>query len=214
MIRIMLVDDHVLVREALRAVLEREAGLQVVAEAGDGATTLRLAQQHRPDVVVMDVALPGQSGIEITRSLLAQQPTVKVLGLSTFFERSVIKQMVSAGARGYISKSAAGVELVRGIRSVVEGRNYFSDKIAAMMTGQPHNTRLGPDQGSQAPLTEREIEVATLLVAGRSAPVIAAQLCIAVGTVEVHRRNLMRKLGLHTVVELTRYAFQSGLVIL
>lgn len=214
MIRVMLVDDHMLVREALRVVLEREVGLQVAAEAGDGAAALRLTQQHRPDVVVMDVALPGQSGVETTRCLLAQQPGIKVLALSTFLERSVVKQMLGAGAHGYISKSAAGVELVRGIRSVMQGHNYFSEEIAAMMMRKPRCAWSGPHQGSEAPLTQREIEVATLLVARKSAQAIAAQLRIAVGTVEVHRRNLMRKLDLHTVVDLTRYAVRSGLVVL
>ena len=136
MIRILLVDDHTLVREALRLVLEQDCGMQVVAEAGDGETALRMAEEFAPDVVVMDVALPGQSGIETTRRLLAGHPGIKVLALSTYLDRSIVRQMLEAGANGYITKSAAGVELIQGILSLIAGHSYLSREVAALVTNK------------------------------------------------------------------------------
>ena len=134
MIRILLVDDHTLLREALRLVLEQDSELQVVAEAGDGQTALRRVDEHLPDAVVMDVALPGLSGIETTQRLLAKHPGIKVLALSFHLDLSIIQQMLEAGAHGYIVKSAAATELKQGIRSVIEGRSYLCPEAAALVT--------------------------------------------------------------------------------
>lgn len=208
MVRIMLVDDHTLVREALRVVLERNEDMQVVAEVGDGETALRQADALAPDVVIMDVALPGTSGIVITRSLLASHPHIKVLGLSTYLDRRIVQQMLDAGASSYIAKSSAGTELTRGIRAVVAGRSYLCTEVAALFAEAMRHA--GPaESGSLSP---RERQVATLLAEGRNAPEIAAELHIAPGTVDVHRRNLMRKLDLHSVVDLTKYAIRTGLI--
>lgn len=213
MIRIMLVDDHTMVREALRVVLEQDNSLQVVAEASDGETALRLAEEFAPDVVVMDVALPGQSGIETTRRLLARHPDIKVLALSTYLDRRIIQQMLDVGARGYIAKSAAGVELKQGIRSVFQGRSYLCAEVAALVADSLRNRPPPPGRSDNRPLSRREVQVATLLAEGRTAPEIGAELHISSGTVDVHRRNLMRKLRLHNVVDLTKYAIRSGLVL-
>ena len=124
MIRVMLVDDHTILREALRMVLEKNSEMQVVGEAGDGMKALRLADVCLPDVVVMDVGLPGQSGIETTRQLLASHPNIKVLALSTFLDRTVVQQMLEAGASGYVAKSAITGELIQGIQRVFDGGSY------------------------------------------------------------------------------------------
>jgi len=213
MIRIMLVDDHTMVREALRTVLEQDSGMQVIAEVGDGETALRMAEELAPDVVVMDVALPGQSGIEITRRLLAAHPEIKVLALSTYLDRRIVQQMLDAGARGYIVKSAAGAELMQGIRSVVEGRSYLCPQVTALVTDSLRSRRSMSGDPDDNPLSRREIQVATLLAEGKSAPDIAKELHISPSTVDVHRRNLMRKLRLHNVVDLTKYAIRTGLVL-
>jgi two-component system NarL family response regulator len=208
----MLVDDHTMVREALRFVLEQDVGMEVVAEVGDGETALSMADTLEPDVVVMDVALPGQSGIEITRRLLAKHPQIKVVALSTYLDRSIIQQMLDAGANGYIAKSAAGAELKQGIRNAVAGRSYLCSDAAALVADSMRERR-GPSGSSEVrSLSRREMQVATLLAEGKSAPDIAEQLHIAPGTVDVHRRNLMRKLGLHSVVDLTKYAIRTGMV--
>ncbi|MCM2307360.1 MAG: response regulator transcription factor [Sulfuritalea sp.] len=213
MIRIMLVDDHTMVREALRVVLEQDKGMEVVAAVGDGETALQLANELEPTVVVMDVALPGQSGIETTRRLLARHPQIKVLALSTYLDRRIIQQMLDVGASGYIAKSAAGAELKQGIRNVVAGRSYLCSEVAALVADGLRDRHSAGGQPEPSSLSRREVQVATLLAEGKSAPDIAAELHIAPSTVDVHRRNLMRKLELHNVVELTRYAIRTGLVL-
>jgi len=212
-IRIILVDDHTMVREALRTVLEQDSGMRVVGEAGDGEMALRLADEMQPDVVVMDVGLPGQSGIETTRQLLAKHPEIKVLALSTYLDRRIVEQMLDVGARGYIVKSAAGVELKQGIRSMVEGRSYLCTEVTALVADSLRSRRSASAASEKPSLSRREIQVATLLAEGKTAPDIAVQLHISPSTVDVHRRNLMRKLGLHNVVDLTRYAIRTGLVL-
>lgn len=213
MIRVILVDDHIMVREALRVVLEQGNGMQVVGEAGDGEAALRLADELAPDVVVMDVALPGLSGIEITRRLLARHPEIKVLALSTYLDRRIVQQMLDVGARGYIAKSAAGGELKQGIRSVVEGRSYLCSEVAALVADGLRSHQPGDVGSEDRPLSRRETQVATLLAEGKTAPEIAGELNISPSTVDVHRRNLMRKLDLHNVVDLTKYAIRRGLIL-
>lgn len=213
MIRIMLVDDHTMMREALRTVLEQDKSMEVVAEVGDGETALRMAQELAPAVVVMDIALPGMSGIETTRRLLARQPEIKVLALSTYLDRRIIQQMLDVGASGYISKSAAGAELKQGIRNVVAGRSYLCTEVAALVADGLRERNSATGQADTRALSRREVQIATLLAEGKSAPDIAVELHIAPSTVDVHRRNLMRKLDIHNVVELTRYAIRTGLVL-
>jgi two-component system NarL family response regulator len=213
MIRIMLADDHTMVREALRVVLEQDVGMQVVGEVGDGETVLKMAAQLMPDVVIMDVAMPGLSGIETTRRLLASHPQIKVLALSTYLDRHTVQQMLDAGARGYIVKSAAGAELKQGIRSVIEGRSYLCAEVTAMVTDGLRNLRSRSADPDQRSLSRRELQVATLIAQGKSASEIGTELHISPSTVEVHRRNLMGKLGFHSAVDLTKYAIRTGLIL-
>lgn len=208
-IKIMLVDDHKMLREALRGILEKSGDIAVVAEANDGAEALERARALAPDVVVMDIGLAGMSGIEATRRLLAENPAVKVLGLSTFADRRMVLQMLEAGARGYVVKSAGSEELLRAIRAVAQGETYLYAEAAAAIVDSLRKQSL---QGTRSEtLGRREREVLQLLASGKTSIQIAEALHIATGTVEVHRRNIMRKLDLHNVAELTKYAIREGL---
>lgn len=212
-IKIILVDDHIMVREALRVVLEQDSRIQVLAEAGDGETALQLAEELAPDVVVMDIAMPGQSGIETTRRLLARHPGIKVLALSTYLDRRIVQQMLDVGATGYIVKSAAGTELKEGIRRVSEGQVYLCSAVTSLVAVDLQDRKLKGRKPDRPTLSKRELQVATLLAEGRSSPEIGVKLNISPGTVDVHRRNLMRKLEVHNVVELTKYAMRTGLIL-
>jgi two-component system NarL family response regulator len=208
-IRLMLVDDHRMLREALRTILERAGDIVLVAEANDGAAALELAREFQPDVVVMDIGLEGMSGIEATRRMLAENPGIKVLGLSTFADGRMAMQMLEAGARGYLAKSAGGDELLCGIRAVAHGETYLYAEAAAAIVD---SLRKHSPQGSRTEtLGRREREVLQHLAGGKTSAQIAQELGIATGTVEVHRRNIMRKLDLHNVAELTKYAIREGL---
>ena len=209
MIKVMLVDDHKVVREALSSVLQKEADIEVVGEAGDGATALTLIGRLQPEVVVMDIALPDISGIEVTRRLLAVHPQIRVLALSTYFDRRIVTQTLEAGATGYVHKAAGRDELLQGIRALAAGKPYLCQEIAVMLVKSPS----GNDElGAESKLGRREIEVLQLLVDGHTSARIAERLHIATSTVEVHRRNIMRKLDLHSVAELTKYAIREGLI--
>lgn len=211
-IRVMLADDHRILREALRSVLEHEADIAVVAEASDGNETLRLAEQDQPDVVVMDIGMPGMDGIETTRRLLEKCPTIKVVALSTYFDRRIVLQMLEAGANGYVVKASGGRELVTAIRTAASGQIYLCTEIAGIMTDTDllESRKPGQEQGDKH-LGQREREVLQLLSDGNSSQEIAARLRIAASTVEVHRRNIMRKLDLHNSADLTRYAILQGI---
>jgi two-component system NarL family response regulator len=212
MIRIMLVDDHTIIREALCTVLDQDDNFEIVAEAGDGETALLLADKFTPDVVVMDVALSGESGIETTRKLLGAHPETKVLALSTYLDRRIVEQMLQVGARGYIAKSAAGSELKKGILSIVEGRSYLCAEAGALLADGLRAKEDSTDRAAGQVLSRREVQVTTLLAEGKTTPEIATLLHISGSTVDVHRRNLMRKLDLHNVVQITKYAIRTGLI--
>ena len=205
-IRLLLVDDHTLMRATLRTTLEREPDIDVVGEAGDGETTLAQLRELTPDLVLMDISMPGLNGIETTLKIVSEHPGVKVLALSTYLERRFVAHMLNAGALGYISKTARIEELLLGIRTAMLGQRYLSSEIAAMMANTP------PDKASQARLGRREIAVLKLIAQGRTSPEIAKTLYIATATVEVHRSNIMEKLDLHSIAELTQYAIREALI--
>jgi DNA-binding NarL/FixJ family response regulator len=210
-IRVLLADDHAMLRQALRNVLEREHDVEVVAEANNGADALRLARELKPDVVVMDISMPGVDGINATRRLLAATPTARVLALSTHAERHFIMQMLSAGARGYVTKTAGISEMLRAVRALAAGQTYLCQEAAnAMAEAVRGNGKAGGPSGET--LGRRERDVLALLAEGKTSQQIGEKLHIATGTVDVHRRNIMRKLGLHTVAELTQYAIREGLI--
>ncbi len=206
-IRLLLVDDHTIVRESLRDLIQREADIQVVGEAGDGESALLLVRQLAPDIVVTDISMPGLDGFELTKRIVREFEAVRVLALSTHLDRHFIQRMLDAGALGYVNKSAGRVELLQGIRAVALGRGYLCQECAVMLAkalGQADHARLG----------RREVEVLKMIAQGNSSADIARQLFIATGTAEVHRRNILRKLDLHDVAGLTRYALREGLITL
>jgi DNA-binding NarL/FixJ family response regulator len=210
-LRVLLADDHQLVRDALRVMLEMEPDIEVVAEASNGNDVPRLTRQMNVDVVCMDIAMPGMNGIETTEKLLAVCPTVKVIGLSAYVDQRFILDMLQAGAVGYVTKADAGEELLRAIRAVRRQQTYLCPAAAAAVTGAMRsNTPQGRFRGGH--LGARERQVLQLVAEGNTSPRIAQILHIAPSTVEVHRRNLMRKLDLHNVAELTTYALSCGMV--
>jgi two-component system NarL family response regulator len=208
-IRLAVAEDQRMVRELLVTLLVREPDIEVVGQAATGHEAIELASSLRPDVLVLDIGLPEMDGVEVTRTLKNAQPRLRILALSIHTETHFIKQMLRAGADGYMVKSAALTELVPAIRIVAGGKMYLSPEIAREALGDflaPHS---GAERGSDLGL--REKQVLALLAGGKRSAEIAAQLHISVATVEAHRRNIMRKLGLHTIAELTKYALRSGL---
>lgn len=208
-VRTLIADDHQMVREALSEVLGKEADIHIVGLTGDGESTLAQARDLKPDLVLMDIALPDISGIEVTRRLLLSSPSVRVLGVSTYMDQRFVAGMLHAGALGYVSKAAGKDELLKGIRSAAQGTCYLSADVAAMLARSQHRNATGE---SRPQLGKRETEVLLLIAEGKTSLEIAGELHIAVGTVDVHRRNMMRKLNLHSAMELTKYAIREGLV--
>lgn len=210
-LRILLADDHQMFREALRILLEQRAGCKVVAETGDGLQVLALIRDTAPDIVCLDIEMPGMKGIEITRLITAAFPAVKVIALSTFCDQGYVKDMLDAGAQGYVTKTGAGAELLRAIETVQQNRTFLCPVAIDALRAQASVPEV--DKSSPAvKLGAREIQVLKLVAVGMTSGQIAEQLAIALSTVEVHRRNIMRKLGVDNAVGLTRYAIRTGIV--
>lgn len=210
-IRVLLVEDHRMVREALRDVLAQVPEIEVVGEAGDAATALEQARTLAPDVVVLDIALPDVNGMEVAVRLRQAGSAAGIVALSAYTDKRFVIEMLRSGATAYVTKSAAGTELVSAIRAVAQGQSYFCAEVAGALVSEVQG-RSTP--GEARPLGRREREVLRLIAEGLRSAAIAEQLHMAVATVETHRRNLMRKIGLHTVAELTRYAIREGIVLL
>lgn len=208
--RVLLVDDHLMFLEALRGLLDKQPGLEVAGVARNGLEVLPQALALLPDIVCMDIGMPGMNGIEATRQLLAALPAVKVIALSTHTDHIYVSDMMKAGASAYVSKSEGGKELLRAIEAVTLNRTYWCPS-ATEALARTMNT-VGELSGALPNLAAREQQVLRLVAQGLNSHAIAEQLGIAAGTVDVHRRNIMRKLGLHSAVELTRYALKHGLL--
>lgn len=207
--RVFLIEDHRMVREALCEVLTKDPGIEVVGQAGQAAEALGQVAALVPDVVVLDIRLPDLNGIEVAARLRDLGVESKIVALSAFSDKRFVTAMLRAGALAYVTKSAAGTELVRAIHAVAGGQGYFSPDIARTLAAE---VRDGPEGSESAPLARREREVLRLIAEGVRSPGIAQQLHVSVATVEVHRRNIMRKLGLRTVAELTKHAIREGIV--
>ena len=209
--RILLVDDHVLMREGLRALLSADRENEVVGEASNGREALEMAGRLSPDIVVMDVGMPDLNGFEATRQLSSVSPRSRVIALSTHNDKRYVLAMLESGARGYVVKSAAADELMRAINTVTRNQIYLSPDIAGLVVDS-YLGREYPEEGIGASLLGgREREVLQLLAEGKSSPEIAGIMHISVSTVETHRRNIMRKLDIHSVAELTKFAIREGL---
>ncbi|HEX5393875.1 MAG TPA: response regulator transcription factor [Rhodocyclaceae bacterium] len=207
--RVVLADDHLMFRQALRIMLEHQGGVDVVAEASDGAELLQIARKVEFDIVCMDIGMPHMNGTEATRQLLALHPKVKVIGLSAFADREFILDLLKAGASGYVTKTDASDELLRAIQAVRLNRKYLCSDIAEAVTGALVKDPAGHSAAIR--LGPRERQVLQLVAEGYTSVQIAEKLHIAPSTSEVHRRNIMRKLDLHSVAELTKYAIRNGL---
>jgi DNA-binding NarL/FixJ family response regulator len=209
-IRVLVADDHMLVRTGIRHVLESELEFAVVGEAASGSEALALTAELRPDVVVLDLSMPGMNGLEVASRLRASSPATRVLILSMHDNAEYVLESVRAGAHGYLLKDTAATELRDAIRAVCAGESYFSPPVASRLTAavrREHHSVPGIDL-----LTGREREVLLGIARGRTNKEIAAELGISHRTVESHRESLMRKLQLRTVAELTRFALTAGLV--
>ncbi|HEY6768362.1 MAG TPA: response regulator transcription factor [Candidatus Sulfotelmatobacter sp.] len=202
-ITVLLVDDHSLVRRGFRRMLEDEADMEVVGEAGDGDAAINLARELHPRVVVMDCALPQTNGLEATRQIMQELPNTSVLMLSMHSENTWVRQATDAGAKGYILKSALDLDLAPAIRKIAAGETVFDPQVE-----QPASLKGERSSG----LTPREVEVLQLIVDGKSNKEIATALALSVNTVAVHRANIMNALGIHKTAELVVYAIRSGLV--
>jgi DNA-binding NarL/FixJ family response regulator len=210
-IRILLADDHEMVREGLRALLEREPDLEVVGDVAGGHPAVERAAELRPHVVVMDLAMGDLNGIEATKQILERAPSVRVLALSMHRERKFVRAMLAAGASGYMAKSSAARDLVDAVRLVAAGETYLSPTIAAEMVRELMHAEGEPLGGSRVQLTKREREVLALVAQGQDTKEIAATLQLSPKTVLAHRESLMRKVGVSSVVALARFALSEGL---
>ena len=210
-IKIILADDHQIVRQGLRTLLAAEPDMEVVAEADNGRAVLKLAQELVPNVVIMDISMPDMNGIEATRQILADSPGVKVIALSMHSDSLFVLNMLKAGASGYLLKDCALEELVKAIRTVVAKKTYLSPGISDIVIKDFVSGRAATDTSAFAILTAREREVLQLMAEGKNTNQIADFLCISIKTVEAHRKQMMNKLDIHSVAELTKYAIRQGL---
>ncbi len=200
-----------MLRDGLRAVLALEDDVEVVGEANDGHSAVEMAGRLAPDVVLMDIGMSGLNGVDATRRIKAEHPNVNVIALSTYSDKRYVLSMLEVGASGYVLKAAAVDEMCRAVRAVAEGKRYLSPEVAGVVVDARFQAPAEPDAPLPSTLGPREREVLQLLAEGHSSPEIARRLHIAASTVETHRRNIMRKLNVHSVAELTKYAIREGL---
>jgi DNA-binding NarL/FixJ family response regulator len=210
-IKVLLVDDHQIMLQGLRALLEKQPDMDVVAEAGEGRTALRLARDLVPDVVILDVAMPDLNGIETARMIIAERPDVKVIALSMHSDRRFVVEMLKAGASGYLLKDCALEDLVRAIRVVIANQTYLSPEVAGTVVGDYVRKSSLSDTSAFSVLTAREREVLQLLAEGMSTKQIASCLNISAKTVETHRQHIMEKLDTRSIADLIKYAVREGL---
>lgn len=210
-IRVVLADDHRIIREGLRALLEQEQDIQLVAEAETGREAVQLARKLTPHVLVMDLAMPDLNGIEATRQVVKESPQVKVLGLSMHTDKRFILGMLEAGASGYLLKDCAFEEFVNAVRSVAAGGMYLSPRIAGAVVRERLMPAAAPVSTPGGALTPREREIVQLIAEGRCTKEIADLLSVSVKTVETHRQHIMAKLNINSVAELTKFAIREGL---
>ncbi len=210
-IKILLAEDHNIIREGIRALLEAQKGFTIVAEAADGRTAVKLARQHSPDVVIMDVSMPELNGMDATRQILRESSNVKVIALSMYSDKRFIKGMLAAGVSGYLLKNCVAAELISAIRLVIKGQNYLSPQILGEVV-EGYLGHLSADNAeSDPPLSSREREIVQLVAEGKDSRQIAECLFISPKTVESHKRRIMEKLEIHSVATLTKFAIRQGL---
>lgn len=210
-IKVMLVDDHRIMRDGLRSLLQNEKGIEVVGEAANGREAVRMARELAPDVVVMDLTMPEMSGTEATAEILAAQPGTKVLALSMVLDRGCVVETLKAGAKGYLLKDCAAEELVGAIRTVANGAPYLCQQITSLVITEFTRDTVGEEEAVAKRLSKREREVLQLIADGVNTKEIAYRFGISVKTVEVQRSSIMKKLNLYSIAELTKFAIREGL---
>ena len=213
-IRILIAEDHHIVREGLRALLAEEKNIEVTAEASNGHEALERVREIKPEIVIMDVAMPEVNGIEATRQIRAESPDTRVIALSMHSDRRFVVEMLRAGARGFVLKHAAFEELVTAIDSVYNGNTYLSSSIVDVVVRDYVNKMAGTDSPAYTKLTDRERQVLKMLAEGRTTKEIAFSLHVSVKTVETHRLNIRDKLGIGSLAALTKFAIREGLTTL
>jgi len=210
-IRLLLVDDHELMRQGLRSILDRDQDVEVVGEAASGREAVELARRLSPDVVVMDVAMKDLNGIEATRQIRAECRGVKVIALSCHSDSRYVNAILDAGACGYVLKANAYDDLRRALEAASQGKSYLCPDVTQAVVGASLFGRGLPTDSAHGSLSPREMEVLQLLAEGLTSPQIGRRLFVAKTTVDSHRRKIMRKLGIHNVADLTKYAIREGL---
>ena len=210
-IKVLIADDHKIVRDGLRSLLEKQPGMEVVAEAENGRKAVQLARENRPDVVIMDISMPDLNGVDATRQMIKALPEVKVIALSMHSDRRYILGMFRAGASGYMLKDCAFEELATAINTAVADQPYLSPSIAGTVIEEYVHRIAQTESSAAVVLTPREREVLQLLAEGWSTKKIASHLYVSVKTVETHRRRIIDKLDIDSIAELTKYAIREGL---
>ena len=212
--KVLLADDHEIVREGFKALIEKQPDMSVIAEAANGKEAIRLARELTPDVVVMDVAMPELNGIEATKQIAGLEGPIRIVALSIHSESHYVGEMLKAGASGYLLKNCAFQELARAIRAVMEGRTYLSEKVQCMAAEDEAGGEVRKAGPNADLLSPREKEVLQLLAEGWISKEIASRLHVSVRTVDAHRQHIMDKLGIRSIAELTRFAIREGITFL
>lgn len=210
-INVFLADDHKFIRDGLRALLEKHQAIKVVGEAEDGRTAVRMVRELEPDIVILDVAMPDLNGIEAARQIIAEHPDIKIIALSMHSDRRFVSEMLKAGASAYLSKDYVFDELESVIRTVVANKIYLSPDISGVVVENYVRQTLKSEPSVFSVLSDREREVLQLLAEGKTAKEIADEIHVSIKTVETHRTNIMNKLDIHRLAELTKYAIREGL---
>jgi two-component system response regulator NreC len=211
-IRILLADDHTLVRSGFKSLIEDRDMFEVVGEASNGRETVRLAKELKPNVILMDINMPDLNGVEATRQIVESDPSIKVIGLSIYSDKIFISGMLKAGAAGYLLKDCQPSELVEAIFAVRHNEVYISSKIMGTVIGDYRKFLLQENESPDVLLTEREREVLQLIAEGKNTKQIASDLSVSVKTIETHRQNLMHKLDIYSVQDLVKYAIKHGVI--
>ena len=210
-IKILIADDHKILREAVASLLSKKLGMEVIGEAEDGRIAVQLARELQPNVTVMDVVMPNLNGIEATRQIIREQPNIKIVALSAHSDRRSVREMLKAGATGYVPKQCAFQELVSAIRNVASDHTYLSSQISGIVVEGYIHHLTEQETSAYSVLTAREREVLQLIAEGKSTKVIAKELHVSTKTIEWHRSQLMNKLKVQSVAELVKYAIREGL---
>ena len=211
-IKVLIVDDHKIMREGLRSLLEKQPDIEVVAEAENAHTALELVEEIIPDLVIIDVIMPGLNGIETTRRILTKIPTIKVIALSMYSDKRFVLEMVRAGASGYLLKDCAFEELDEAIRTVMQDRTYITPRIVDIIVKDYFSQVDKPTSSALSALTSRQYEVLQLLAEEKTTREIAHQMALSIRTIESHRQQIIKKLNIHSIAGLTKYAIREGLI--